>query len=216
MKALAVSDVEVGIIYSTAIRERFKDARLAVSCGDLPLDYLEYIMSSLDIPMYFVFGNHAHTINNREKDYEPGPWGAINLNGRVYRDETGLLLAGVEGCLQYNYGPHQYSQWEMWGKVFSLIPKLVYNRLRYGRFLDVFITHAPPWKIHDQPDLPTFTFITTKPRGIHWSKEPASSMFSGTKKSKYRRFKTIGAVRRNEQPTIRPAAPGDDPQGSPC
>lgn len=154
MKVLAVSDVEVGIIYSTAIRERFKDARLAISCGDLPLDYLEYIMSSLDIPMYFVFGNHAHTTNNREKEYEPGPWGAINLDGRVYRDETGLLLAGVEGCLQYNYGPHQYSQWEMWVRVFSLIPRLVYNRLRYGRYLDVFITHAPPWKIHDQPDLP--------------------------------------------------------------
>jgi hypothetical protein len=24
----------------------------------------------------------------------------------------------------------------------------------YGRYLDIFISHAPPWGIHDQPDLP--------------------------------------------------------------
>jgi len=154
MKVLAVSDIEVGVIYSTTIRERFKDAPLAVSCGDLPLDYLEYIMSSLNIPLYFVFGNHAHTIDKGEKEKELIPLGARNLDGRVYRDETGLLLAGVEGCLQYNFGPHQYSQGDMWFKVFGLIPMLIYNRLRYGRYLDIFVTHAPPWKIHDQPDLP--------------------------------------------------------------
>jgi Icc-related predicted phosphoesterase len=26
--------------------------------------------------------------------------------------------------------------------------------LLYGRYLDVFVTHAPPWKIHDMDDLP--------------------------------------------------------------
>jgi hypothetical protein len=28
------------------------------------------------------------------------------------------------------------------------------NRAIQGRFLDVFVSHAPPWGIHDQPDLP--------------------------------------------------------------
>jgi Icc-related predicted phosphoesterase len=28
------------------------------------------------------------------------------------------------------------------------------NRSRYGRYLDIFLTHAPPAGIHDAPDLP--------------------------------------------------------------
>jgi Icc-related predicted phosphoesterase len=47
-----------------------------------------------------------------------------------------------------------YSQAEMWMHVFSLLPGLLLNRLRYGRYLDVFVTHAPPWGIHDAQDLP--------------------------------------------------------------
>jgi len=29
---------------------------------------------------------------------------------------------------------------------------LLFNRARYGGFLDLFVTHAPPWGIHDQND----------------------------------------------------------------
>jgi len=30
----------------------------------------------------------------------------------------------------------------------------VMNRIRYGRYLDIFVSHAPPWKINDADDLP--------------------------------------------------------------
>ena len=65
-----------------------------------------------------------------------------------------LLLAGVEGSLRYREAPFQYTQVEMWGHVLSLVPALLRNRILYHRYLDVFISHAPPWGIHDQPDLP--------------------------------------------------------------
>jgi uncharacterized protein len=154
MKVLAVSDIEVGILQCSAIRERFKESRLLISCGDLPFDYLENIVNYLDIPFYFVFGNHVSRLEKGEKENSLVPWGATNLNERTFMDEVGLILAGVEGCLQYNYGPHQYSQTDMWLKIFGLIPRLAINRLRYGRYLDVFVTHAPPFGIHDQSDLP--------------------------------------------------------------
>jgi len=35
-----------------------------------------------------------------------------------------------------------------------LIPAMILNKIRFGRYLDVFVTHAPPWGIHDQKDLP--------------------------------------------------------------
>jgi len=31
---------------------------------------------------------------------------------------------------------------------------LMLNKLRYGRALDILVTHSPPWKIHDDNDLP--------------------------------------------------------------
>jgi hypothetical protein len=40
----------------------------------------------------------------------------------------------------------------MWVMVLQLIPSLIYNKIRYGRYLDIFVTHAPPWGIHDCQD----------------------------------------------------------------
>lgn len=63
------------------------------------------------------------------------------------------MLAGIEGSLLYNNGPYQYTQTQMWLMVYQLIPRLDLNYLKYGRYLDIFISHAPPWGIHDQSDL---------------------------------------------------------------
>ena len=37
-------------------------------------------------------------------------------------------------------------------QIARLVPRLLLNRLRHGRYLDILITHAPPQGIHDQPD----------------------------------------------------------------
>ena len=37
-------------------------------------------------------------------------------------------------------------------KVWRLMPSLLMNRIRYGRYLDILITHAPPEGIHDRTD----------------------------------------------------------------
>ena len=154
MKILAVSDVELGFIYSPHLSTRFRHIEIAIGCGDLPYYYLEYIISSLDIPLYFVRGNHTSKIEVGVHGDRTDPWGAIDLHRRVVRDPSGLLLAGIEGSIRYNYGSHQYSQGEMWNMVFGLVPALYLNRLRFGRYLDIFVTHSPPWKIHDMDDRP--------------------------------------------------------------
>lgn len=152
MKILAVSDEERAIIYQPAICSRFSDIGLIISCGDLPYYYLEYIISMLNKPLYFVRGNHAPRIEFGEAGERSHPWGGINLHRRCIRDRSGLLLAGIEGCMTYNYGPQQYSDVQMWTMVWALAPRLLWNKLRYGRFVDIFVTHAAPWKIHDKDD----------------------------------------------------------------
>src|SRR5512146_2226703 len=115
MNILAVSDVEVGIIYSPQIGRRFAHINLAIGCGDLPYYYLEYIISTLDIPLYYVRGNHASQVEVSMNGERTEPWGAVDLHRRVVRDQaTGLLMAGIEGSIRYNYGDHQYTQGEMW------------------------------------------------------------------------------------------------------
>jgi uncharacterized protein len=154
MKILAVSDTEIGFIYSPMVIDRFQDVDLVISCGDLPYYYLEYIVSTLNVPLYFVRGNHASKIEFGSAGSRTSPWGACDLHQRTLVDDTGLLLGGLEGCLRYNRGPFQYTQGDYWNKVFKLVPGLLINKLRKGRYLDIFVTHAPPWKVHDMDDLP--------------------------------------------------------------
>lgn len=153
MKILSLSDIVVDLVYSPRIRQRFGGVDLVLGCGDLPYYYLEYVVSTLDKPVYFVRGNHAKVLEYSEGEPRTGPHGACDLHRQAI-NHRGLLLAGVEGCIRYRPGPFMYTQTQMWMHVFHLVPTLLRNRLVYGRFLDVFVTHASPWGIHDQDDLP--------------------------------------------------------------
>ena len=154
MKLLAVSDEIVGFLYSPMVREQFSDVDLILSCGDLPYYYLEFLVSMLDVPCYFVRGNHSAKTEYGVAGSRKYPWGAVDLHRRFATGPSGLLLAGFEGSLRYNLGPHQYTQSEYWSFVFGLVPRLMVNKSRHGRYLDILITHAPPWKVHDEQDLP--------------------------------------------------------------
>ena len=65
MKILCVADHRSPLVYSTGIKERFKDVSFILGAGDLPMDYYGYIVSSLNKRLYFVFGNHNLNHYNR-------------------------------------------------------------------------------------------------------------------------------------------------------
>jgi Icc-related predicted phosphoesterase len=152
VKILSVSDVVDHRIYSTSLAERHGDVDLVVSCGDLSYLYLEFILSVLNRPLYFVHGNHDPLEELNLGEARSYPLGAENLHARNIREHN-LLLAGVEGSIQYNRKtPYQYTQSMMWSFVLSLVPGMIYNKIRFGRFLDIFVTHAPPRGIHEGKD----------------------------------------------------------------
>jgi Icc-related predicted phosphoesterase len=159
LKILAVSDKVVEVVYSRAISQNFGDVDLVIGCGDLPSYYLDFIISSLNVPCYFVYGNHDWNFKQTmEGPVAVNPPGWVNLDERgVYAQ--GLWLAGLEGSLRYRPdGVHQYTQGEMYRKALRLLPRLVANRLRYGRYLDILVAHSPPFGIHDGPDYPHVGF----------------------------------------------------------
>lgn len=153
MRILSLSDTIVSLMYSPLVRSRHQGVDLILGCGDLPYYYLEYVFNSLDAPLYYVRGNHDKVIEYSSAGQRAGPHGCIDLHCRTAKSK-GLLLAGVEGSLRYRPGPFQYTQAEMWMNVYRLVPGLLRNRLQYGRYLDVFVTHAPPTGVHDDVDLP--------------------------------------------------------------
>jgi Icc-related predicted phosphoesterase len=153
VRVLSVSDRVEELIYSPNIRQRFSDIAFTVSCGDLPYYYVEYIVSALDKPVFYVRGNHAKLLERSQTGTRDRPHGGIDMHRQVLQ-HCGVLLAGVEGSIRYKAGPFQYSQREMWLHVLGLVPGFIGNRARYGRYLDIFITHAAPWGINDRDDWP--------------------------------------------------------------
>ena len=164
MKILCVADHVDPLVYSPAAKERFHDVDLVLGAGDLPMEYLGYISSILNKPILFVFGNHnlekISRFNRRMAMYSESAtvnpffehnYGATWTGGRVTRS-NGLLVAGLGGSKRYNDGLNQYTDLQMYLAVIRLLPGLVWNRLRCGRWLDILLTHAPPRGIHDQED----------------------------------------------------------------
>jgi Icc-related predicted phosphoesterase len=162
MKILCISDQIDPLVYSTSIKERFSGIDMVLSAGDLPPDYLEFIVSSLNKPLLFVFGNHNlrgyHYYRSKaepdmmdaEKSAALGS-GTIHIGSKVRREE-GLIIAGLGGSMMYNHGENQYTDTEMYLEILKLIPRMFFNRIFRGRFLDILLTHAAPLGIHDKED----------------------------------------------------------------
>ncbi len=154
MKILTISDKVDELLYSPAIKHLFGDVGMVLSCGDLPYHYLEFLVSMLGGPLFYVIGNHAYEVRQlyASKEEWTYPGGCENIDGRVVQ-YRGLLIAGLEGSMRYNNNPYfQYTEREMAWKVWQLAPWLVLNKLLHGRYLDILISHAPPAGIHDRPD----------------------------------------------------------------
>lgn len=124
---------------------------LVLSCGDLPFDYLEYIVSRLDVPLVYVPGNHDAALRSPDPTWtplgaespRPGPQGCENSDGRVVA-AAGLRIAGLGGSMRYKPGPNQYSDAEMRWRALSLEVRIKLKPARGARKPDVLLTHAPP------------------------------------------------------------------------
>ncbi len=147
MKILAVSDQVVDRIYTLISSGQFNGVELLLGCGDLPYTYLENILSLLNVPLFYVPGNHDPEYSERWAQTRAE--GGVNVDLRIvfFRD---LLIGGFGGSVQYRPdGTNQYPQSEALWRAYRMLPALLWNRLRRGRALDILISHSPPLGIHD-------------------------------------------------------------------
>src|ERR1035437_10078398 len=164
MKILCVSDTIAPLVYSSHIKERFGDVDMVIGAGDLPMEYLEFIASSLNKPVLFVFGNHnlkrlnhfrrgSNSLfqNQVESGPTPDSFGSIHIDNTVLCVK-GLLVGGLGGSIRYNHGENQFTELQMYLKVLHLSPRMLWNRLRYGRYIDILVAHSAPFGINDKDD----------------------------------------------------------------
>jgi Icc-related predicted phosphoesterase len=145
MKILTVSDNVLPQLEDTEyLRRTYGEASAIISCGDMPAGYIDYIATVLNLPLYFVRGNH-------DTDYAPGHPGGIDLHRQVLMI-NGLGVAGLEGSIRYSSDPAQYTEMDMRTLVMSLLPALLLYRARHGKPIDIMVTHSPPRGIHDLSD----------------------------------------------------------------
>ena len=152
MKILVVTDAVDQSIYSNLVKERFGDVEIVLACGDLSAYYLEFIVTLLDVPLFYVRGNHDHELFTRDGDGdEAPPGGCVAIDGQVVQ-HNGLIIAGLGGSPRYNHKPDQYTDLQQRLRLLAMRPRLLYNQMRFGRACDIFMTHAPPRGVNDLPD----------------------------------------------------------------
>lgn len=166
MRILCVADEKDNLVYSTNAKKFYPNIDIVLGAGDLSLKYNEFIISILNKPLYFVFGNHnlehlkyynggsgkrAGSIN--ELVSNDVPYGGINIEDSVVRDKkTGLIIVGLGGSIRYNKGKHQFTDRQMISRIWKMTPRLILNKILYGRYLDILVTHAAPLGFNDQKD----------------------------------------------------------------
>jgi hypothetical protein len=165
LNILAVSDQVDPRIHSSSLRARMPDVDIVLGCGDVPARYLEFLADALDRPVYFVLGNHHEELTRKGISgtrYEP--MGCIDIGGQVRSDPaSGLILAGFPGSPKYSRETEQqYSDREVFWMMLRMTPKLAWNRIRHGRWVDILISHAPPRHINDRDDIPHRGFRTLR------------------------------------------------------
>lgn len=167
MRTLTISDEIVPAVYSLNIKQRFADVQLVLACGDLPIYYLEFVVTMLGQPCFYVWGNHDSPEVQADGQVVSYARGATCIEDHVVCHQ-GLLIGGLGGSIRYKPdGHHQYTETQMMLRVLRMAPRLFLNRLRYGRYLDVLLTHAPPLGIHNGPDYPHRGFLALL-RFIQW------------------------------------------------
>lgn len=166
MKILCVADETDPLVYSPSCKRIFGDCEFVISAGDLPLRYYDYIMTIMGKDLYYVYGNHnleqfkenvlkvqtpSHNPFNSNFAYH---FGGNLIEGKcIYDKRSDLIIMGLGGSMLYNNGLSQYSEKQMKWRINKLIPRLLFNKQKYGRYVDILVTHAPVFGMGDGIDI---------------------------------------------------------------
>jgi uncharacterized protein len=150
VKILCISDQVEQVLHGPSLNSYARGVEAVISCGDLPFDYLEYIITFLGVPVYYVLGNHDPAPDGPEY-----PGGCVPLDGRVIEVGSGeekVTFVGLSGSPMYSGGPNQYTGRQMGRRAWGLSARIRYRQLLGRPAPRVFVTHSPPLGLGDRKD----------------------------------------------------------------
>ena len=141
MKILAISDEETLALWDYYRPGMLDGYDMILACGDLKAEYLSFLVTMANIPVFYVHGNHDG------KYLEEPPEGCDCVEDQIV-EYKGVRILGLGGCRWYHPGPFQYTEWQMRKRIFKL-----WFQLWKHKAVDIVITHAPPQGVGDADDL---------------------------------------------------------------
>ena len=142
MKILLLADREERMLWddwSERTKEKLSDVKLILSAGDLDPDYLEFLVTMLNVPLVYMRGNHD---------------GIYDADGCIV-EAQGLRIMGLGGSMRYNPdASDMYTEDEMRRIVRSASKRKITDVFRGNRGFDILLTHAPCRGYGDMDDLP--------------------------------------------------------------
>ena len=142
MRILALADEPCKALWDFYDETKLKDIDLILSAGDLPPEYLSFLVTFSNCPVLYVHGNHD------EKYETKPPEGCTCIDDMIYVHE-GIRILGLGGSMRYRPGNYQFTDKEMNKR----IRKLRLSLWRHHGF-DILLTHAPGKGLGDLEDLP--------------------------------------------------------------
>lgn len=140
MKILVLADTPDKKYWDYYHEGIFDEFDLILSCGDLPPQYLSFIVTFAKVPVIYIHGNH----DDCYKDTPPE--GCICIEDCVY-DYKGLRILGLGGSRRYKLGINQYTEKEMRRRITKLRPALWWSG-----GCDIVLTHSPIRHFDDMED----------------------------------------------------------------
>lgn len=141
MKIMLLADEPSKWLWDFYTKDKFDGIDLIISCGDLPTDYLTFLVSMTNLPLLYVTGNHDRY------DIKP-PDGCICIDDKLY-EFNGYRFLGLGGSMKYKpKAKNQYTEYEMLKRYLNLLLPLSFKGV------DVLVTHAPALGVGDLEDMP--------------------------------------------------------------
>lgn len=140
MKVLVVSDVpdkKYWDYYKDGVLDSYD---LILSAGDLPPQYLSFMVTFARCPVFYVHGNHDDCYADTPPD------GCKCIDGDIINFK-GVRIMGLGGSARYKPGENQYTEKEMTKRI-----KKMRRKLRKSRGFDILLTHSPSRGLGDGDD----------------------------------------------------------------
>ena len=137
-----MADVESMSLWDYYSPTKTQGVDVIFACGDMKKEYLEFLVTVVNRPLFYVRGNHDEHL------HENPPEGCICVEDDVI-DFHGMRILGLGGSMRYGVSSDMYTEKQMAKRIQKLRLKV---KLMNG--FDILLAHAPAHGHGDLPDIP--------------------------------------------------------------